>query len=303
MKDENKTTIYRQIIKFLRLIQVRKSSKMVNLLLAGNSLKYNIIEPNEKKIIFFGNNFRKSVSNHLVRRKKRMSSFKFPSFGRGKKQMFFSKAIAFDEEELGSNALVAVSSTANLSAEADFIEKLKTGEAAAFDTLVTRYSADIYALLYRITEDAEEAGDLTQETFLNALRAIKNFRGEADLKTWLFRIAINESRNRFRWWKRRKRETTISLDTKIGESETTLGETFSSREQTPEENLLAREREEKLRRALSDLPAHFRETIVLCDIEGFSYEEIATLLQINIGTVKSRIARGREELRKRLSDI
>ncbi len=217
--------------------------------------------------------------------------------------MFFSKATAFDEEEIGNNALVAMSSTANLSAEAEFIEKLKIGEATAFDTLVTRYSADIYALLYRITEDAEEAGDLTQETFLNALRAIKNFRGEADLKTWLFRIAINESRNRFRWWKRRKRDTTISLDATIGNSETTLGDTFSSDLKTPEENLLAKEREEKLRKALNDLPAHSRETIVLCDIEGYSYEEIATLLQINIGTVKSRIARGREELRKRLSDI
>lgn len=214
--------------------------------------------------------------------------------------MFFSKAAAFDEEEIGKTALAAMSSTANLSAEAEFIEKLKIGEAKAFDTLVTRYSADIYALLYRITEDAEEAGDLTQETFLNALRAIKNFRGEADLKTWLFRIAINESRNRFRWWKRRKRDTTISLDATIGNSETTLGDTFSSNSKTPEENLLAKEREEKLRQALNDLPAHSRETIVLCDIEGYSYEEIATLLQINIGTVKSRIARGREELRKRL---
>ncbi len=217
--------------------------------------------------------------------------------------MFFSKSMTFDEEELGSVALAAVSSTACSSADAEFIERLKTGEAKAFDLLVTRYSGDIYALLYRITEDAEEAGDLTQETFLHALKAIKNFRGEADLKTWLFRIAINESRNRFRWWKRRRRDTTISLDAPVGESETPLGETFSSGEQTPEEIFLAKERAEKLRQALNDLPAHFRETIVLCDIEGLSYEEIASVLQINIGTVKSRIARGREELRKKLSDI
>lgn len=217
--------------------------------------------------------------------------------------MFFSKSLAFDEEELGSGAMAAVSSTANLSAETEFIERLKAGEAKAFDLLVTRYSNDVYALLYRITEDAEEAGDLMQETFLNALKAIKNFRGEADLKTWLFRIAINESRNRFRWWKRRKRESTISLDATIGTSETTLGETFSSGEKSPEENVLQRERAEKLRRALSELPDIFRETIVLCDIEGLSYEEIASVLQINIGTVKSRIARGREELRKKLIDI
>ena len=85
--------------------------------------------------------------------------------------MFFSKAVAFDEEELGNAALAAVSSSACSSAEAEFIERLKTGEAKAFDLLVTRYSGDIYALLYRITEDAEEAGDLTQETFLNALQS------------------------------------------------------------------------------------------------------------------------------------
>ncbi|CAN5527098.1 RNA polymerase sigma factor RpoE [soil metagenome] len=217
--------------------------------------------------------------------------------------MFFSKSITFDEEELGSVALAASPVSACSTAETEFIERLKEGEAKAFDLFVTRYSGDIYALLYRITEDAEEAGDLTQETFLSALKAIKNFRGEADLKTWLFRIAINESRNRFRWWKRRFREKTISLDAPLGISETPLGETFSSDSINPEENVLQMERAAALNRALRDLPAIFREAVVLCDIEGLSYEEIASVLEINLGTVKSRIARGREELRKKLSDI
>ena len=217
--------------------------------------------------------------------------------------MFFSKSITFDEEELGSVALAASSVSACSSAEAEFIERLKAGEAKAFDLLVTRYSSDIYALLFRVTNDAEEAGDLTQETFLSALKAIKNFRGEADLKTWLFRIAINESRNRFRWWKRRFREKTISLDAPIGISETPLGETFSSDSKNPEETILEKERAQILNQALKDLPDIFREAVVLCDIEGLSYEEIATVLEINLGTVKSRIARGREELRRKLSDI
>ncbi|MGC2238512.1 MAG: sigma-70 family RNA polymerase sigma factor [Pyrinomonadaceae bacterium] len=217
--------------------------------------------------------------------------------------MFFSKSIAFDEEELGSVALAAGSAAAGSSLETEFIERLKAGEAKAFDTLVTRYSGDVYALLFRITQDAEEAGDLTQETFLNALKAIKKFRGEADLKTWLFRIAINESRNRFRWWKRRFREKTISLDAPIGESDAPLSDTFSSNFKNPEENALEREREQILRRALKDLPDIFREAVVLCDIEGLSYEEIASILDINLGTVKSRIARGRDELRKKLRDI
>ena len=217
--------------------------------------------------------------------------------------MFFSKSITLDEEDLGNVALAASANSARSTAEIEFLEKLQTGDAAAFDQLVTRYSADVYALLFRLTENAEEAADLTQETFLNALRGIKKFRGEADLKTWLFRIAINESRNRFRWWKRRNKQNTISIDARVGESETPLSETFSSASPNPEENALRLERETVLKKALLALPDVFRETIILCDIEGLSYEEIAQTLEINIGTVKSRIARGRDELRRKLKDI
>jgi RNA polymerase sigma-70 factor (ECF subfamily) len=217
--------------------------------------------------------------------------------------MFFGKSITFDEEEFGNAASAAQTASARSSVEIEFIEKLRSGDAEAFDTLVVRYSADIYALLVRLTEDTEEAGDLTQETFLSALRAIEKFRGESDLKTWLYRIAINESRNRFRWWKRRRREKTISLDAPIGENETPFSETIPSGFANPEETILQREREGKLTKALRNLPEMFRESIVLCDIEGLSYEEIASALQINIGTVKSRIARGREQLRKKLEDI
>ena len=207
------------------------------------------------------------------------------------------------EEEIATVALATRATSVGSSVEAEFIENLKSGDAAAFDTLVLRYTNDIYALLYRLTEDAEEASDLTQETFLQTLKAIKNFRGEADLKTWLFRIAINESRNRFRWWTRRKREKTDSLDAPIGESQTPVHETMSGSSANPEETILQREREKVLTKALRDLPVIFREAVVLCDIEGLSYEQIAAALEINIGTVKSRIARGREELRRKLADI
>ena len=217
--------------------------------------------------------------------------------------MFFGKSITFDEEELGKVALATHPISVRSSIESEFIEKLKSGEANAFDTLVVRYSADIYALLIRLTQDAEEAADLTQETFLSALKSIEKFRGEADLKTWLIRIAINESRNRFRWWKRRRREKTISLDMPFGASETPLSDSLSSHLSNPEETILQQEREKHLTKALSDLPSIFREAVVLCDIEDLSYEEIAVALDINIGTVKSRIARGREELRKKLRDF
>lgn len=217
--------------------------------------------------------------------------------------MVFSKAIAFDEEKLRETAPAADTNSARLSVEDEFIEKLRQGDAAAFDTFVQRYSSDIYGLLYRITEDAEEASDLTQETFLKALKAVKKFRGDSELKTWLFRIAINQSKNRFRWWKRRKREKTVSLDAPIGQSDTPMSETFSSDSLNPEEMTLQNEREKFLNKALQELPDIFREAVILCDIEGLSYEEISSVLEINMGTVKSRIARGRIELRKRLTDF
>lgn len=218
-------------------------------------------------------------------------------------EMFFSRSIVFDDEDPADVAAAARVSSAYPNAESRFIDKLKSGDAEAFDVLINRYSSDVYALLYRLTENPEEAGDLTQETFLSVLTAIKGFRGDSEIKTWLFRIAINHSRNRFRWWKRRKRDMTISLDASIGTSETRVYETIADRSENPEESAIVHERERALTDALAELPDIFKEVIVLCDIEGRSYDEISQSLGVNIGTVKSRIARGREELRKKLKDF
>lgn len=214
--------------------------------------------------------------------------------------MIFGKSVAFDREGLPQVASATYDSHVFAEAEADFIQRLRSGDPEAFDNLITRYSADIYAVLFRMTENAEEAADLTQETFLSALKAIKTFRGESELKTWLFRIAVNHSRNRFRWWKRRKKDATVSLDAPIGDSASTVSEFIPGTDASAEETVLRHEREAAIRKALLELPEIYREAIVLCDIEGLSYEEIASALEINIGTVKSRIARGRDELRKRL---
>jgi RNA polymerase sigma-70 factor, ECF subfamily len=216
--------------------------------------------------------------------------------------MFFSKSIAFDEE-LTTSAQRAEVSSVRSQVDAEFLERLRAGDAQAFDTLVVRYSGDVYAFLVRLTSEQEEARDLTQETFLRALKAVKNFRGDADLKTWLFRIAINESRNRVRWWKRRRGDSTVSLDDEGHDSGMALGGRLSVKTESPEDETLRRERERALHKALGELPINFREAVVLRDIEGFSYEEVALALETNVGTVKSRIARGREELRKRLSDL
>ena len=217
--------------------------------------------------------------------------------------MIFGKSIAFDEENMGGVAAAVQVPSAFSLADTDFVDRLRNGDAEAFDTLITRYSGDIYSLLYRMSEDSEEARDLTQETFLSALKAIKMFRGEAELKTWLFRIAINQFRNRFRWWKRRKRSETVSLDKPIGEGTATIADTIADDGESPEATVLRHEQRDRLMKAVAALPEIFRETIVLCDIEGLGYEETARTLEINIGTVKSRLARGREQLRKRLSDI
>src|ERR1700730_14205449 len=198
---------------------------------------------------------------------------------------------------------VALSTPAEvrLPVETQFIERLKRGEAAAFEVLVADRSGEIYGLLYRLTENPEEARDLTQETFLRAFQNIGHFRGDADLRTWIYRIAINQARNRWRWWRRRRRDATVSLDAPDGPYGQPLNASLrADRTEDPEQQTLARERERVLRSALKTLGSSYREAVILRDIEGFSYEEIATTLEISIGTVKSRLSRGREELRRKL---
>jgi RNA polymerase sigma-70 factor (ECF subfamily) len=208
------------------------------------------------------------------------------------------------EAELERVADAAASADARSGAGGDeqFLERLKAGDAWAFQRLVAERSGDLYALLFRLTEDAEEARDLTQETFLQAFRYIAHFRGDADLRTWLYRIAVNQARNRWRWWKRRRRERTVSLDAPSSEeNDTPLGERLRGREgDDPEQNTLARERERLLLGALRSIARPYREVVVLRDIEGLSYEEVAAALELSVGTVKSRLSRGRTELRRRL---
>jgi RNA polymerase sigma-70 factor (ECF subfamily) len=202
-----------------------------------------------------------------------------------------------DLEEAATAASIEVRSTA----EDQFLERLRRGEAAAFERVVAEHTGDVYALLYRLTSDAEEARDLTQETFLRAFQSIARFRGDANLKTWIYRIAVNQARNRWRWWRRRKREVTVSLDATSDLTDQPLSASLRDNDAIdPEQETLAREREGHLRGALLELKRPFREAVILRDVEGFSYEEIADTLQISIGTVKSRLSRGRLDLRRKL---
>lgn len=188
------------------------------------------------------------------------------------------------------------------SADTALLEKLRSGDAAAFERLVAERSGEVYALLYRLTADAEEARDLTQETFLRAFQSISRFRGEANVKTWLYRIAVNQARNRWRWWRRRRRDATVSLDGSDRPDQQSLTDRVRNEAVAdPEQVTLAHEREEQLRDALLELRPSYREAVILRDVEGLTYEEIAATLQINVGTVKSRLSRGRLGLRKKLT--
>jgi RNA polymerase sigma-70 factor (ECF subfamily) len=211
----------------------------------------------------------------------------------------FGEPIALRGQELEQVA-EAPSTEARPTVETQFIERLRARETAAFDRLVEERSGEIYSLLYRLTEDAEEARDLTQETFLRVFQSIDRFRGDAELKTWIYRIAVNQARNRWRSWRRRRRDSTLSLDAPDSHDERPLSSRLQSSAINPEQETLAHERETVLRNAVRTLGRSYRETVILRDVEGLSYEEIAATLSISVGTVKSRLARGRLELRRKL---
>ena len=215
--------------------------------------------------------------------------------------MSYGEPIALRGQMELEQVATATPMDARPSAEELFIDRLRQGDSAAFEKLVDERSGEIYGLLYRLTENREEARDLTQETFLRAFQSIASFRGDSDLRTWIYRIAINQARNRWRWWRRRRRDSTVSLDATDDSGRQTLFATLrSENSRDPEQDTLAHEREEVLKKALHGLRRVYRETVILRDIEGFAYEEIAVALEISVGTVKSRLARGRQELRRKL---
>lgn len=186
--------------------------------------------------------------------------------------------------------------------EARLISRLRARDLSAFEELVATFERPVYSLCFRLLGDAEEARDAAQETFLKIYRGLGGFRGEAGLKTWIYRIAINQAMNQQRWWRRRHREETISLDITRGQSDTTIGSLLPARSRSPEELAISSERERAIMGALAEIKQEYRIALVLREIEELSYEEISETLSISIGTVKSRIARGREELRRRVKD-
>jgi RNA polymerase sigma-70 factor (ECF subfamily) len=170
----------------------------------------------------------------------------------------------------------------------------------SFEEIFERYNSMVFGLVMHILGDREEALDVTQEVFLIVYRKMNTFRGESSLKTWIYCIATNRAANRFRWWNRLRRRGTVSLEEHLSKSPNCeLSCNLGSEIQSPEEALLAQEERAEIERMLHELPLQQRIAVIMRDIEGLSYEEIAASLKVSLGTVKSRIARGRELLKRR----
>jgi RNA polymerase sigma-70 factor, ECF subfamily len=168
----------------------------------------------------------------------------------------------------------------------------------SFDEIYDRYSSMVFSLAYQILGDREESRDVSQEIFITIYQKLGSFRGESSLKTWIYCIAIHQASNRSRWWNRLRRRGTISLEEHLDKgSERDFCTNVNSEFQSPEEALLEQEEHTELQRLLLNLPLQQRIPLVLRDIQGLSYEEIAESMKISLGTVKSRIARGRETLK------
>jgi RNA polymerase sigma-70 factor (ECF subfamily) len=187
-------------------------------------------------------------------------------------------------------------------AEQSLVEDLKTGSEQAFAVLLAQYSHPVYSLIARSLRDPADAADVTQEVFVKVFRNISGFHGEASLRTWIYRIALHEASNQRRWWSRHKRqELTIDAPLENEEGETfCLADALAASDASPYDCAARAEMKERVEAALRELPEAFRSVVVLREIEGFGYEEIAEILNVNLGTVKSRLTRGRTALREAL---
>jgi RNA polymerase sigma-70 factor (ECF subfamily) len=185
------------------------------------------------------------------------------------------------------------------SREAALVERCAAGDDLACATLVAEHQRMVFNLALHLLGDRDEAADLSQEVFLRVFRTIHRFRGQSSLRTWIYRIAVNQSRNRQRWWRRRRRSEQVSLDDHVkahGELDDRLPDA------APDRVLANKELALRVWKALDDLPFEQRTAVVLREVDGLSYEEIAFTLGITIGTVKSRLTRARQALRGELRE-
>jgi RNA polymerase sigma-70 factor (ECF subfamily) len=182
--------------------------------------------------------------------------------------------------------------------EAALVQRCATGDEMAFADLVAEHQRIVVQLAMNLLGDHEEALDLSQEVFLRVFRTIHRFRGHSSLRTWIYRIAVNQARNRHRFWRRRHRADQVSLDEHVA----LHGDFVSASGPMPDRLLAQKELGVRVQRALDNLPFDQRTAIVLREIDGLSYEEISYSLDVPIGTVKSRLTRARRALRLELGE-
>jgi len=184
--------------------------------------------------------------------------------------------------------------------ESELVNELQAGSETAFDWLVTHYHGPVYNLILGMLGDTSDSADASQEVFLKAFKGIRSFRQGSSLKTWLYRIAIREALNHRRWFKRHLQKN-ISIDAEPEEGCAPIEiEDVSA---TPFDQLAAHEIQTAVQGALQQVPDVFRSAVILRDLEGLSYEEVAEVLDCSVGTVKSRILRGRRALREILEPL
>jgi RNA polymerase sigma-70 factor (ECF subfamily) len=184
--------------------------------------------------------------------------------------------------------------------ETELVTELQAGSETAFDWLVTHYHGPVYNLILSMLGDGSDAADGTQEVFLKAFRGIRSFRQGSSLKTWLYRIAIREALNHKRWFKRHLQKN-VSIDAEPEEGHQPIE--IEDLGPTPFEQLAAHEIQAAVQGALQQIQEVFRGAVILRDLEGLSYEEIAEVLECSVGTVKSRILRGRRALKDLLEPL
>lgn len=181
-------------------------------------------------------------------------------------------------------------------AEAALIERCTAGDEVACADLVGAHQRMVYTLALHLLGDPDEALDLSQEVFMRVFRTLSSFRGQSALRTWIYRIVINQVRNRQRWWRRRRRSSQVSLDEHLQR----FGDVESTRDALPDRLVASKETAARIWRALDRLPFDQRTALILREIDGLRYDEIAFTLGVAVGTVKSRLTRGRQALRAEL---
>jgi len=188
--------------------------------------------------------------------------------------------------------------------ESAVIAELKAGSETAYAWLVGEFHQPVYSVIYRILTDPSDAADTTQEVFLKVFRGMKHFNGQSSLKTWIYRIAIHEASNRRRWWFRHKAKETSMEPAENSEysASASINAALVDKHKSPFDNAADHEVQAHVEQELRKVSEPYRTAVVLRDIEDLSYDEIAEITQVSLGTVKSRITRGRDALRKRLTE-